>query len=294
MGRRRLIPEDQALVLWDLNSSGVTMASLSRATGFGVTVISDAILRAGGEIHYWGQRRYFRSVDSSTKDEICRRVLEGESVASVAASFGKYRYFVSRILFERGIEIPKKGIRTKINDILGMRRAGNTYGDVGRKFGVTQERIRQLIAQSAPELMGTEVSKTAARQHKREAQFAKREKNLVDFLCPCCGKTIRVSKTKALKIKTCGRGCDALWREGWTWEKIREYVLGVLKMREEGKKWAEIAYIVNKHPQENLITQIKRFAEKLGIDVSWAFRKDFCMRKDAPKAPEGWWDQYEG
>lgn len=152
------------------------------------------------------------------------------------------------------------GLNTRDRDaeIINLRRSGMTLTEIGAKYEITRERVRQIIVRLAPDLTDDVV---------RDARLGPLPK------CPECGKELR----RGGRNKTCGsHECRSI-----RWSNLtpmqRERGERILTLRAFGMTWEEIANRVwPEKPKDTAYaayaqTYAKTYAKKTGEDISWAF-----------------------
>ena len=98
----------------------------------------------------------------------------GISISKIGTLLGKTTSFVYFRFKAEGIEIRRVWTKLDINDALAMRESGATLQQIGDKYGLTRERVRQILTKRGFSRCGAETAKM-----KRDAEIAKHEEEIV-------------------------------------------------------------------------------------------------------------------
>ena len=134
------------------------------------------------------------------------------------------------------------------DEALEMRHEGLTYEEIGDQFGVTCERVRQVVRDLAPELQGV-------------------LDRCSPIECLQCGKFVDGPHRRTQKF--CSRSCRALYAENHLTEYESLVLRTVCANREAGKTWCQIDAILGRSVSpygSGLQGYFKRICAKVGID----------------------------
>lgn len=191
----------------------------------------------------------------TTDQAIANSYQQGNTLIACAKKHGVGVMAVYSALDRNGVEVRPQG-RIKLNGyaskrdrdaaLIEMRARGETYESVGQAFGLTRERVRQVLAQHAPHL-------------------CYRQNRQVTLECQVCGEEFVVCQSRVKERKCCSRKCAGVNLRG-THPKTLAVVEESLRMRADGHVWWQIAA---KTGSANPQSDINRWAKASGADVSW-------------------------
>ena len=127
---------------------------------------------------------------------------EGFTTTAIAARVGVTGNQVAYGLKRLGTTMRKKGPQPGVHDasrdarIIELARAGKTYTEIGREFGITRERVRQLLKIAG--LSGDEIHALVAARHVKPVVTHKH--------CALCGNDIPVEEWAAHRKEGVHRG----------------------------------------------------------------------------------------
>ena len=159
-----------------------------------------------------------------------------------------------------------RNTRDRDAEIVNLRRSGMMLTEIGAKYGITRERVRQIIVRLGPDLtddMAREV-RLGPKEHCAVCGIEFQYRNRARKTCgsPKCHKTYIATKPPVLtdKQREYGEKILSLRAFGMTWKEISRHVWPDIP-----KANGENAYAA--HAQ----AYAKIYAKKTGEDVSWAF-----------------------
>lgn len=169
-----------------------------------------------------------------------------------------------------GIPLPKgkrgraKGFGEKPNSrriisMIARRKNGATYQEIGEEFGITRERVRQVLWRVRPDLCGGRIG----------LGLAKRAEPSETVHCAHCGRPKRVwpAHVRQRENHYCGYACmSSDRRDGRTAQAY--------KLRMQGLTWQAVGALIwpdAKQPATYAIMAVHRHGEYTGADVSDAF-----------------------
>ena len=168
----------------------------------------------------------------------------------------------SRLIARRKLLADRSAARRKTQSDkatqMAKLRPEQTYKQIGEQFGVTNERVRQLLKEHGYDnLLG----------HVKER---------IKKICPECGNDFGANMgiIVAEQRKFCNASCFSAYVSTHMTDREREVVTGALKLRAEGKTWRNAAIslgLTGNGPGTGLSTYIKKMAAKEGMDVTAAF-----------------------
>lgn len=147
------------------------------------------------------------------EDRACALYQEGMTVAEAAAAVGTSPHAVYRAFRDRGIPLrtvsrpPSAATLARAASMAEAVKAGRTLRDVGQAFGVSGERVRQILEQYHPGFLSDVLRVRSDEARQREDE--RREARLVNRECGVCAARIRVPSNR----RTCDND-DCVWL--WT------------------------------------------------------------------------------
>jgi transposase len=235
--------EAKAAVFAQFSGSGLTIADVARRTDTSYPTVKRYAERFGFDFSPQEPRTRSVSVEArSFQDAIAAklRILaeEGKSRKEAAEEVGLSYQDVIRYGLRYGLPFihasvdPKAVDRAKV--MAAMYRGGKTLDEIGKLYGVTRERVRQLIKKNCG-LTGADGGQSAIAQRKREAAQAKRDARSLERhgcrhdqyleLVKMRGPTIAWTRQKnnALKRDVCWNlklwDWWQIWQESGKWEQ---------------------------------------------------------------------------
>lgn len=120
-------------------------------------------------------------------------------------------------------------LRDEVNEMVSLFASGSTYEVLAGKYGVTRQRICQLINEDVEASKKVKEIRELRRAQKKEALEQQRLTNLETRTCIVCTKEFSCAKTKHLR--TCGPLCSSLWtRYRWAFDlEAYKYVRSLQK-----------------------------------------------------------------
>ena len=226
------------------------------------------------------------------QSKVCEAYKNGKTLKAIGLEMQCNADTVRNCLAANGVECRKRGptpetrkrfaVETgKIErniEITRLRLDGLTLGQIGKRFGVTRECIRQICEHAGIENAGVAISHVRRKEAHREWR-----------VCTQCGEKMwltkgdKRSKCKGHRAKT----DNALAK----WPKDR--VTAALLLRAQGKSWRIIGetfgYAVHPNPASAWLP-IMRAAKHHGIDASWAVvgKNAGNCKSSLVKAPAEW------
>lgn len=184
---------------------------------------------------------------------------EGAYPSQIARDLGLSPHGVTGIIRRAGL-VPnwrKRGRRPGTSqhpvrdaEIAGMRRMGATLKEIGDRYGLTRERVRQILKQyHSPELSGLK-----SRFHR--GGFGYEAKPMP--ACRICGQPVQ-----AKQARYCSPQCKAKRVGKNDWRYRRGY-----ELRVSGKTWREVAEALGYNSPEVAHLAVDRWARKRGIDTA--------------------------
>ena len=134
--------------------------------------------------------------------------------------------------------------------IIERREAGAKYQTIGDEFGISRERVRQILARWRPDLTGYEDISVLVQ-------------------CPHCGT--KHTRLPSSPKKFCDRTCWAEYHATRPTDIEQQAMDTALRMRPNGATWREVADALGMNTCFGLPTKIRRAAKKTGQDVSACF-----------------------
>lgn len=111
----------------------------------------------------------------------------------------------------------------RLGRIIEARRNGDSLDEIGQRFGVSRERIRQILAKHFPDVTIQPRISTSYKPKK----------------CQVCG----VEFDGKSNAKTCSSKCGGLLRRGTFW--CRNLAIEIMQLRDQGLTWDKVAEAVN-------------------------------------------------
>jgi len=149
--------------------------------------------------------------------------------------------------------------------IIALRESGAIYREIGARFGVSGERVRQILRVVRPDLC-----------HRRIA-VARRASAKARIVQPCvvCARPIRARAGEVRKC--CSPACSGRLK------RTRERTAPIyLRLRREGLSWREIGARFGQSWAGPYFA-VRRWAADTGRDIGWALRR---RRADAVRSAE--------
>ncbi len=189
------------------------------------------------------------------KQRICAAVDSGMTRMEIAVHMGVSYEKMSGIINDLGLKPQRHGKKKYDRKaILAMRAAHMTYQEIGREFGITKQRVQQIVAREKPALC--DVRKIIEPKYcaycAKELPPGKRQN-------VCCSMKCRGAKMKSQPRKM---GEEYLARCAWA-----------MKRRVEGASYGVIADELGYSNPSTIPTMLARYARITGHDIS--FTKGF-------------------
>ena len=180
------------------------------------------------------------------------------AVKVTAQAFGLSASTVTKHLHAAGVKPDgrshKGGNRKPMSErnraVVQPRRSGATLEDTGAAFGMSKERVRQIVAR-----YGDAEAKAVFCTRPRPA--------LVARACPCCG----ASFTKPAKQRFCSRPCAGRFNNPRTEGRAE----AILAFRRRGISWKAAAAAVGMGTAAAAFIAVRRHRNRTGEDVSDAY-----------------------
>lgn len=150
------------------------------------------------------------------------------------------------------------------DEIAQLRRDGKTYREIGEVYGITRERVRQILVKHGDaSLLG--VDAPFGRQ-RREASEKRRT-----VACATCGKEHVVHQVLPYK-HYCSRACR------WNRPEWRTRAAEIMALRQQGKTWREINKEIFPHMKNGPTASyafrfLAAWAKATGTDISHVYGK---------------------
>lgn len=152
--------------------------------------------------------------------QIRKLIGEGLTREQIANEIGISSSSVSAYCDILGLRIPRKkrettnGLGLQIGEILELRKSGKTLNEIGQQFGVSRERIRQVLAKHAPDVaIQTRIPSGRT--------------------CPICNKEYHGS------ARACSPSCTSIMRNKGRFD--RDKIERIMWMRDLGMTWEKVA-----------------------------------------------------
>ncbi len=161
------------------------------------------------------------------------------------------------------------GDAERLNYIVSLREKGETYNSIGKRVGVTGERIRQLLKRS------DRVDLTGSKYRH------------VDWSCMVCGQERRLTPSKAHLYSTCSNKC---WGRVYSTRlalrpKSVARAIAAMDQRACGGSWVDATAATDLAGSSNparVFYFLSLWAKAIDVDVTWAY----C--DPASPAPSDW------
>lgn len=159
--------------------------------------------------------------------EIRRQANKGRTSAQIARSLGQHEYLVNKARHVLDCVSRTGGSSKSLRNekVIALRRTGISYGKIGSELGITRQRVQQIIARDAKNLLGN----------------LPREPKKPDHYCPVCRKPIYGKRNKSCSIK-----CTKIQRLSDTFARNEKLINEVVNQRLEGKAWKTTGISVGK------------------------------------------------
>ena len=147
-------------------------------------------------------------------------------------------------------------------EIVAARKDGLSARAIGCKFGISFQRVNQILKRDAPELMGAAYFWDRAREKYPWPMIT----------CETCERTVRANTIHgAAKQRFCGSlngsSCGVI-RSTPLKERRIEIVAVANRMRREKSTWREVADAVGYKDKMYLVVVVRRWGKQFGIDVT--------------------------
>lgn len=188
--------------------------------------------------------------------QIYADIIEGFHIRQIMARNNVGSTIVHRIANENNLTIVRKSGSGRKNanparnaEIVEMRREGKTYDEIGSKFGITRERVRQILNRDAADLTG--------HINRPEPDYAP---------CPVCQKPVRAP------LIFCSKEHMRLYEFGKPTPLQERLGPKILEMRESGMAWDKISQHFGQQTSyaPNLL---QVWADKLGKNIDHLFAR---------------------
>lgn len=192
---------------------------------------------------------------------------KGQDVAYVGV--GKHGGSVAK---KRG-RPPGFADKQRTAEIIKMREGKSTYQEIGARFGISKERVRQILHKAGR-------SDLCHRKWNNRSHCGP-YKPRIEKECAQCGKTMLLIPSRSGRIY-CSRKCYGLL------ERQRDKLVVILGDRISGMSWTEVAKkhgYVNPTSPRSVITIL---AKRSGLDISWLNKGRWDTSPIVP--PDGWED----
>lgn len=142
----------------------------------------------------------------------------------------------------------KKLTREEVHTIVAMARKGMVLADLGRRYGVSRQRINQIVHREIPGYDG---------------RVAARERSRITKTCPVCGKSFVVQKSA--QRKWCSLACRKVgYRRNLPPEVLRMR-RRAYELRAGGMKWQEVCEELGLKHNAEAVRRARRHAEDTGL-----------------------------
>lgn len=204
--------------------------------------------------------------------DMCNAVVAGKTRKEVADTYGISYPELQRLMRPLGLPDhrgPRVDDPDRLKDVFSLRERGETYKDIGKKFGLTGERVRQLLKYSGrSDLLGYKV------RH-------------IDWSCSICGLERRVSPGKAHAHQACSQECGGRLlaiRTALKLESVERAII-IMDHRARGDSWGRATAMTDYAGSSNRAQAfyfLGLWAKAIDVDVGWAYDNP------ASSAPNGW------
>ena len=134
----------------------------------------------------------------------------------------------------------------RVREIVHLRARGLTYAKIGRRVGITGERVRQVLNASGNDwATGWKIN------------------GIPDAVCPGCGESFHPS---ARHQRLCSRGCRSAYHARTLTKRQRVALSIITSRREAGKTWHEVSLALGWRYTGGIVTYFRRLCSKAGID----------------------------
>lgn len=138
-----------------------------------------------------------------------------------------------------------------------------TLDEIGQRYGITRERVRQICAKIDPVLAG----KAAFVEKRRTESMARRTRTCAR---PGCD-VVFVVRNQSFSTRHCSHSCATLHFSGTDEQENRD----ALKARADGWTWDRIGREIfgydtkGSSPAITALTRVNRWAKRIGLDVDY-------------------------
>ena len=142
-----------------------------------------------------------------------------------------------------GPRIPRPHTRYRAHwpAVIEMRESGMTYQRIGQAFGITRERVRQILhAAGRPDLCGVH-----------------RAREKPQAICQQCGEA-----HERLWSPYCSRQCMKDFRQAAYYKRDLPKAERIAAMRQEGKRWADVAIRFGHWPVCSVVQWMTKFCKR--------------------------------
>ena len=148
------------------------------------------------------------------------------SAIRIAARLGVSVYAVTDVLRRYNVQKDLRDPAARLKQMIALRESGRTLEDVGADFGISRERVRQLLA-------------GAGREDLLDTGILRGRGTVPRVKCKCrqCGRVEEKIPSTASRYTYCSRECRDLGKSPFPMAKADE----AIKMRLKRTSWPEIA-----------------------------------------------------
>lgn len=159
--------------------------------------------------------------------KIQRQANNGRTSAQIARNLGCCEYLVHKARHVLDCVGRTGGASKQVRNerVIALRRTGLRYREIGNKLGITKQRVAQIIARDAKNLLGN----------------LPRKPKKPDHDCPVCRKSIYQKSNKSCSIK-----CANIQRLNDAFARNEKLINEVINRRLEGKTWETTGISVGK------------------------------------------------
>lgn len=223
---KKIHPHQHAEIV-RLYESGMSLTAIGERFRVSMMPISRVLREEGVVVRKPGEIRGKPPsvLEPSQYEEIIHLYGLGLSMREVGEKFGVTPMPIRNVLYSHGVKIRRKGWTKQLDSyaerdarVVESYKTGKSMEDVGRQFGISRERVRQVLRRSGYQGVNTYKGR----------QFVER----IETKCEYCGKTIFRVPSK-VHLKFCSKMCMNFGTENPEGKKA-------YRMREEGLIWREI------------------------------------------------------